>query len=59
MINPHWFLEALGGNFNAQIAVESLNYCAKSHCLASVAEKAGSVRLWDVLDEGDFGFLQS
>jgi hypothetical protein len=41
-----------------QIAVESLDYCAKSHCLASVAGGAGSVRLWNVSDKGHFGFLQ-
>jgi len=45
------------GDGAAQIAVEGLDYCPKSHCLASVAEGAGSVRLWDISDEGDFRFF--
>lgn len=40
----------------AQIAVEGLDYCHKSRCLASVAEGAGSLRLWDISEEGVFGF---
>ena len=44
------------GDGAMQIAVEGLNYCPKSHCLASVAERAGSVHLWDISDEGDFDF---
>jgi hypothetical protein len=40
------------GDGAAQIAVESLDYCGKRRCLASVAEGLGSVRLWDVSDAG-------
>ena len=42
------------GDGAAQIAVEGLDYCPKSHCLVSVAEGTGSVRLWNISDEGDF-----
>ena len=41
------------GDGVAQIAVESLDYSKKLQCLASVAEGVGSVRLWDVSDDGE------
>jgi hypothetical protein len=40
------------GDGAAQIAVESLDYSEKLQCLASVAEGVGSVRLWNVADNG-------
>lgn len=40
------------GDGAAQIAVESLDYSEKLQCLASVAEGVGSVRLWNVSDDG-------
>lgn len=45
------------GDGAAQIAVEGLDYCPNSHCLVSVAEGVGSVRVWDVSDDGDFDFF--
>jgi hypothetical protein len=42
------------GDGAVQIAVEGLDYCPESHSLVSVAEGVGSVRLWDISDEGDF-----
>ena len=44
------------GDGAAQIAVESLDYCQRTRCLVSVAEGAGSVRLWDVSGEGESNY---
>lgn len=41
------------GDGAAQIAVEGLDFWLKSRCLVSVAEGAGSVRLWDISDQGE------
>jgi len=41
------------GDGAAQIAVDGLDYCPRSHRLVSVAEGVGSVRLWNVSNTGE------